>query len=120
MGIIVFNKPTTLTKRRMLRSSSTTPEQKLWYRIRNKQIENTKFRRQYAIGSYIADFYCVEKRLVIELDGDSHFTKEGQLYDLERTEYFNACNIIVLRFTNTDVMRNLDGVLTIIERHIRS
>ncbi|HSX25190.1 MAG TPA: endonuclease domain-containing protein [Candidatus Andersenbacteria bacterium] len=111
MGVILFNKPTTLLKRRSLRKTSPEPENRLWYYIRNKNIKNTKFRRQYAIGPYITDFYCVELKLVIEIDGDSHFTDEAQAYDKERTEYFNECEIRVLRFTNTEVMKNINEVL---------
>ncbi len=111
MGLILFNRPKTLEKRRSLRSIVPAPEQRLWYFIRNSNINGKKFRRQYAVGPYILDFYCSELKLAIEIDGDSHFTDDAQAYDKERTEYLNECGIQVLRYTNDDVMQNIDGVL---------
>ncbi|OGY36060.1 MAG: hypothetical protein A3E36_02430 [Candidatus Andersenbacteria bacterium RIFCSPHIGHO2_12_FULL_45_11b] len=111
MGIILRNLPNTIEKRRILRKNSPSPEQRLWYFLRNKNIQNTKFRRQYAVGSYILDFYAPEVQLGVEIDGDSHFNAQAQAYDAERTKYLNDCDIQVLRFTNTEVMQNMDGVL---------
>ena len=70
-----------------------------------------KFRRQYSIGKYVADFYCPEIKLVVEIDGGQHFEDETIKYDLERTKYFNNLGIIVVRYTNADVKRNLISVM---------
>ena len=70
-----------------------------------------KFRRQHGIGRYIADFYCAERSLVIELDGDTHYTSDAQAYDRERDAFMQALDLTVLRFTNIDVFNNLEGVL---------
>ena len=96
--------------RQTLRKNSTSPEQKLWRKIRNKQL-GVKFRRQHGIGRYIADFYCAELNLVIEIDGDSHFEQNAEEYDSERNNFMNGLGIRVLRFTNRDIFENLEGVL---------
>ncbi len=69
-----------------------------------------RFLRQRVIGNYITDFYCSSKHLVVEVDGDSHFTPEALAYDAERTAYFESLGIRVIRFTNDDVIGNSDGV----------
>jgi very-short-patch-repair endonuclease len=95
------------------------PEQYLWQRLRNKQL-GVRFRRQQGIGRYIVDFYCPERALVIEVDGDSHYTDDAQAYDAIRDEFMAGLNISVLRFTNTDVMSNIDTVLLSINQAIQS
>ncbi len=96
--------------RQDLRKNSTSPEQKLWQKIRNKQL-GVKFRRQHGIGRYIADFYSAELNLVIEIDGDSHFEQNAEEYDLERNNFMNGLGIRVLRFTNDQIHKSLDDVL---------
>jgi very-short-patch-repair endonuclease len=92
----------------------TDAERKLWNAIRGKQLFDHKFRRQHAIGPYIADFACIEKKLVIELDGGQH--QEQVAYDERRTAFMQMHGWTVLRFWNNDVLNNLDGVLaTIVE-----
>jgi len=78
--------------------------------VRGKQL-GVKFRRQQGIGPYIVDFYCAEYALVIELDGDSHYTAEAKAYDCARTDFLGSKGFRVLRFTNENVMKNKDGVL---------
>ena len=107
----IFNTSLSKKGRRDLRKRSTSLEKIVWLKIRNRQIENYKFRRQYSIGKYIVDFYCPEKKLVVEIDGDSHFQDEAILYDIVREKYIRTLNIEILRFTNKDVMDNIDGVL---------
>ncbi len=98
--------------RRKLRNDMPKPEQKLWYYIRNRQIEGVKFRRQCSIGKYIVDFYSFEKKLVIEIDGDSHFESDEALAkDKIRTEFLESQGIKILRFTNVDVMKNCEGCI---------
>ncbi len=94
---------------RELRKNPTDTERKLWHHIRDKQIENFRFRRQRPIGKYIVDFICLEANLVIELDGGQHANQ--QQYDDERTKYLISQGLHVLRYWNNDVMQNIEGVL---------
>jgi very-short-patch-repair endonuclease len=94
---------------RELRINPTDTERKLWHHIRDKQLENYRFRRQRPIGKYIVDFICLEANLVIELDGGQH--AEQQQYDDARTKYLTAQGLHVLRYWNNDVMQNIEGVL---------
>lgn len=110
MGIVRNRKKST-PMRRLLRTAISEPEQKLWYFLRRKQLKGLKFKRQYSVGRYVVDFYCHAGRLAIEVDGDSHYTTQGETYDQERTEYLNACGIQVMRFTNKEVMENIEEVL---------
>ncbi len=82
----------------------------LWSHIRNNLL-GVRFRRQYGIGSYIADFYCPSLKLVIELDGSQHFTEEGLEYDKIREDFMKSLGIKTLRFNNNDVWNNIEGVL---------
>ena len=98
-------------KRRSLRNNAPRAEVVLWYELKGKQLKGYKFRRQYSIGPYIADFYCVKARLVIEVDGDSHFMPGADIKDEKRQDYIESFGLRVIRFTNTDVYCNIDGVL---------
>ena len=99
-----------LTKRaRENRKRMSEPETRLWLALRAKRFETVKFRRQKVIGTYIADFAANDPRLVIELDGDTHATRTE--YDAARTRFLEQQGYAVLRFTNRDVMTNMDGVL---------
>ena len=93
-----------------MRREMTEPETRLWLQLRAKRFEGIKFRRQNVVGHYIADFCSRAAMLVIEVDGDSHGNQI--LYDTERTRYLNDMGYKVIRFTNADVIRNLEGVLT--------
>src|SRR3989338_2010352 len=97
-----------LERRKTLRRDSTPQETLLWSRIRNNQL-GYKFRRQHHIGPYIADFYCHEKKLVIELDGSQHM--DAKEYDKKRAQYFEAFGFKILRFWNNEVNTNIEGVL---------
>jgi very-short-patch-repair endonuclease len=103
-------KPQLTTHARSLRGDMTEAEKKLWQAIRSNQIENCRFRRQHPIDPYIADFACIDKRVVIELDGGQH--QDQETYDERRTEHMQAQGWKVVRFWNNDVLNNLDGVLT--------
>jgi len=96
--------------RSRLRANMPKPEEVLWQRIRRKQL-GVKFRRQHGIGRYIVDFYCPELNLVIEIDGDSHFSTEGKEKDTIRVAFMEALGIEVLRFTNEEVMNQTESVL---------
>jgi len=100
--------PKTRTRAIELRKDLTPAERKLWSVIHNDQL-GVNFRRQHAIGNYIPDFVCIEKKLIIELDGSQHLEQEE--YDEERTKYLNSLGYKVIRFWNNDVMKNMDGVI---------
>jgi very-short-patch-repair endonuclease len=101
--------------RKDLRNNITLEEQILWYKLKNKSL-GYKFRRQHSIGNFIADFYCYEKKLVIELDGGQHL--DNMEHDQERTNYFESLGIKVTRFWNGDINKNLNGVLMKIEEEL--
>ena len=94
---------------RNLRKSQTDAEKLLWSRLRNRQLEGCKFRRQQIVGPYIADFLCLEPKLIVELDGGQHAEQKEQ--DEKRTQYLRSLGYRVLRFWNNDVLLKLDGVL---------
>ncbi|AXB30830.1 endonuclease domain-containing protein [Vibrio campbellii] len=96
--------------RSQLRTNMPKPEEILWQRIRRKQL-GVKFRRQHGIGRYIVDFYCAELNLVIEIDGDSHFSDEGKEKDTKRDAFMETLGIKVVRFTNEEVMKQTESVL---------
>jgi very-short-patch-repair endonuclease len=106
-----INLKTTRDNRIKLREKQTDAERKLWSRLRNKRFLELKFYRQTGIGGYIADFYCPTHLLVIEVDGGQHFVEYSKVYDQKRTEFFADLNIRVLRFTNFNVLTNIDGVM---------
>jgi len=93
---------------RELRQTSTEVEKLLWERLRNRKLNGLKFRRQHPIDKYVADFYCHEKKLVIELDGAIHDEKENIDYDIARTFELNSLNIVVIRFRNEQVENNIE------------
>ena len=103
---------------RYLRNNMTEHEKKLWYVLRNKQINNCRFRRQHPIGKYIVDFVCREKNLIIELDGGQHNEPQNIVYDAERTKYLENSGFHVLRFWNTDIDENIEEVLKIIKQNL--
>ena len=96
---------------RTLRKNMTDAEILLWSRIKGKQIKEVQFYRQKPIGNYIADFYCSEAKLIIEIDGGQHYEEKGIEKDEIRDEYFKNLGLKVLRFTNLDVLKNINGVL---------
>ncbi|MGM9627336.1 MAG: endonuclease domain-containing protein [Faecousia sp.] len=99
-----------------LRKNMTKEERKLWYEyLRSYPF---RFRRQVAFGNFILDFYCATAKLAVELDGSQHYEPEGQQYDLYRSAYLNRIGISVLRFSNTDVLRNFDGVCLTIDQTV--
>ena len=95
-----------------MRKEPTQAEARLWARLRGRQLCGFNFRRQHAIGPYIADFCSPKGRVIIELDGSQH--REQEEYDAERTTFLRSKGYRVLRFWNNDVMSNIDGVLAAI------
>ncbi len=102
----------TTSRARALRRGMTDVERVLWRALRGKQLNSHLFRRQHPIGRYIADFACIEQKIVIELDGGQH--QEQLAYDEQRTASLQMHGWQVLSFWNNDVLNNLDGVLTTI------
>ena len=96
-----------------LRSQSTDSERHLWYYLRAKRL-GFKFKRQVPMGAFIVDFVCLEKRLIIELDGGQHLDNEH--YDTKRTAWLNMQGFRVLRFWNNDVLQQTTAVLEVILR----
>ena len=109
--IRIRNRSSLKARRKELRKNQTDSERIIWQRLRNKQLNNLKFFRQYSFGIYILDFYCPAIRLVIELDGGQHMKEENKEYDQQRSSYLEANGIKVLRFWNNEVFENLEGVL---------
>lgn len=99
---------------RELRGNQTSAERRLWNRLRGKQLAGFRFRRQHPIGRFIVDFCCVGQKLVVEVDGDSHASQVE--YDESRTAWLREQGYAVIRFTNEQVRRCLDDVLTEIVR----
>ncbi|MGZ4971025.1 MAG: endonuclease domain-containing protein [Methylobacter sp.] len=97
------------TKARSLRKNQTDVESLLWQKLRNRQVLNFKFRRQFPIVPFIVDFCCPELKLIIELDGSQHF--EQATYDQERSFYLAQRGFKVIRFWNNEVIENSEGVL---------
>lgn len=103
--------------RKYLRCNMTEEERILWSQIKGEKLGH-KFRRQHSIGGYVVDFYCPERKLIVELDGNHHVdTKES---DAERTNYFNNLGFVVIRFWNTFVRSNLRDVLMETEDKLRT
>ena len=96
---------------RELRQDSTEAERLLWTVLRNRKLNGLKFRRQHPLDKFIVDFYCNEKKLVVELDGGVHNEKINREYDEARTAILAGLNVIVLRFKNEEVINGVQGVL---------
>ena len=109
MGI--YNEKILESRRRDLRVKQTEAEKILWQKLRNRQINGFKFFRQYSIGKYIADFYCSELRLVIELDGSHHYEENVFEYDKIREEFMKSLDIKTSRFRTLDVFKSMDEVM---------
>jgi very-short-patch-repair endonuclease len=109
--------PPILQRSRDMRHPLTTAESKVWNHVRNHQ-RGPKIRRQHPIDRFIADFYCPQVKLIIEIDGDSHSNPDQASYDLERTSYLQAGGYTVIRFPNHQVENDLDTVLEIIQNKI--
>ena len=101
--------PRLLELARDLRHKQAPAEKILWFCLRDRRLNGFKFRRQVAVGRYVADFYCAACKLIVELDGNSHFDQET--YDARRTEWLTTQGYHVVRYANTDVHKYLDAVL---------
>jgi very-short-patch-repair endonuclease len=103
---------------RRLRGEMTDAEQKLWSRLRRKQIGNVQFYRQKPLGVYIVDFYAPALRLVVEVDGSQHQLEKGLWKDGARDDWLVAQGLTVLRFDNLQVLREIDAVVEVIAQRV--
>ncbi|MBB4154906.1 very-short-patch-repair endonuclease [Sphingomonas jinjuensis] len=99
-----------IERARRLRRESTPAEAHFWSIVRNRGIAGCKFRRQQRFGPYVADFACHHAKLIVEIDGDTHSLPDGEAHDARRTAYIIQEGYRVMRFTNAEVIGNLDGV----------
>jgi very-short-patch-repair endonuclease len=107
-----------LDRRRELRTKPTPQEEKLWWYLKDKRT-GYKFRRQHSVGGYILDFYCKEKRLIVEIDGGIHQTSEAHEYDKVRDKFFTELDYKVLRFRNNEIEEDINGVVVKIKSHLQ-
>jgi len=103
---------------RVHRKNMTDAERRLWSKIRRKQLKEFQFYRQKNIGDYIVDFYCPAAKLIVEIDGGQHYSKENILKDEARGKFLNDLGFRVLRFSNSEVFKNIEGVVTEIYNHL--
>jgi len=101
--------------RKDLRNNATDAEKQLWQYIKGSRL-GMKIRRQHSIGNYIVDFYCPEAKLIIELDGEYHFTEAGIEYDKQRTAYLTSLGFMMIRFENKEVFERIGFVLAEIKK----
>ena len=103
---------------KVLRKNMTKQERHLWYDfLKNLPVT---IHRQKTIGNYIVDFYCASARLVIEIDGARHFTKEGKAEDLKRDTYLKSLGLAVMRFSNSEIEKEFKKVSITIVNYIKS
>jgi very-short-patch-repair endonuclease len=114
----LYNKTSEKDKRQLLRNNMPLAEQLVWAKLKGKQVENCKFRRQYSVGAFVVDFYTVEIKLAIEIDGDSHFTDGAEVADRERQSLIESSGVRFLRFTNRQVYEELDAVIEAISQMV--
>ena len=100
---------------RQLRRNMSDAEQKLWQYLRGRQLAGCRFRRQHPVGPYIADFACLERHLLIEVDGGQH---NGSQSDAHREAFLREKGFVVVRFWNNDVLEHLEGVCDVILRYL--
>ena len=110
-NMFLGSRPIIFRRARQLREKSTATEQILWERLRGKQLDGFRFRRQHPIGNFIVDFYCHRAKLIVEVDGSIHLLKTEKAYDLERNEFFNERQFEVIRFSNQEVNHDIEDVL---------
>jgi very-short-patch-repair endonuclease len=100
------------SRAQILRAEPTPAEQAMWEILRDRRLEGIKFRRQKPISIFVADFYCPELKLVVELDGDVHADPRQAAHDENRDFYLRSVGCTILRFPNHDLFENREAVLT--------
>ena len=106
----LFNNPSQTARRRTLHADRPLTERLLWAKLTGRQIEGFRFRRQQGIGPYFVDFYCVEVRAAVEIDGLSHDSEAAEIHDKKRDAYLESLGILTIRFLNQEVMASVDTV----------
>lgn len=107
------------TYRKELRNGATPAEKHLWKYLKGKKLDGKRFLRQHSILNFIVDFYCASERLIIELDGQGHFTEEGMEYDEKRTQLLEELGHRVIRFENKYVFEHTESVLLTIQENLK-
>ena len=115
--MLPYNKSLKEYSRKLCRNM-TDAEKLLWSKLRGRQVKGLQFNRQKPIGNYIVDFYCRKAKLVIEVDGSQHYQKDGKEKDKVRDAYMSQLGLRVLRFSDRDVLVNIDGVFEVISRYL--
>jgi very-short-patch-repair endonuclease len=105
---------------RKLRKHMTDTEIILWSKLRMKQLNGFRFYRQKPIDGYIADFFCMKAKLVIEIDGGQHFEEKAIEYDKKRDKKLKDIGLTILRFNNIDIKENIEGVIDVILDNLKS
>jgi 5-methyltetrahydrofolate--homocysteine methyltransferase len=106
------------TVSRINRRNATPAEECLWAVVRDRKLDGWKFKRQRVIGKFVADFCCLEAKLIVELDGEIHNSRDAQIADALRTEFLSARGYTVIRFRNEEVLHNLLEVLNAIKTNL--
>lgn len=112
------NEPLNKEFRRILRHNMTSAERILWKRLKNKQLDGWRFRRQHGYGDYVLDFYCPVLKLCIEVDGNIHDIPEVKDKDENRSIFLEHNGIRILRFRNEEIENNIDAVVQQIRTYI--
>ena len=111
--------PDIFKKAKELRRYETEAEKMLWSKLYKNQMMGLQFRRQHPINRFIADFYCARIKLVIEVDGSIYELPETKVYDIGRSEIFNDFGITVIRFSNDQIIDDIESVIQIIEKNVK-
>ena len=112
--------PEIFARARELRKNMTPAEKMLWQRLRNYQLDGFYFRRQHPIKYFIADFYCAKADLIVEVDGGIHNNPDNKEWDINRTAELEKLGINVIRFTNEEVLNDIESVIQRIRQQLRS
>lgn len=113
----IYNRSHLKDRRRELRRDMPEPERRLWLHLKNRQLQNLKFRRQFGIGAYVLDFYCPDLKLAVEVDGDSHGSSGAKHSDDRRSKFLTSLGIRIIRYTNQEVMQQMNAVLQHLSTH---
>ena len=114
-----FNKSSEKAKRRKLRQNQTEAEKLIWRFLRNRQLLDYKFKRQYSIDHFVVDFYCPELKLAIEADGGSHIEPERKKYDIRREKYLKKFGVSFVRIKDEELFGNPNKAFAKIEDAIK-
>jgi very-short-patch-repair endonuclease len=117
---LVYNRKIDEEKRKKLRKNMTLAEIVLWKKIKNRQVLDQKFVRQYSVVGFVIDFYCRKLKLAIEVDGSIHNTETARVYDLYREKVIKFYGVSFIRFTNEEVLEDMNNVIIRLKEKIYS